>query len=103
MTYRDMLLSEAKDTINGPRDTEYGDAVLNFQTIAKMWEPIFGTDISADQVALAMAALKIVRLSNDPSHRDSWVDLAGYAALGFEANTRLRLAEESVDWRTSGE
>jgi hypothetical protein len=33
-------------------------------------------------VALFLACVKIARLSNNKAHRDSWVDLAGYAACG---------------------
>jgi hypothetical protein len=35
-------------------------------------------------VAQMMALMKIARLENDPSHLDSWTDLAGYAACGAE-------------------
>jgi hypothetical protein len=31
-----------------------------------------------------LALLKIARLKNSPNHRDSWVDIAGYAACGAE-------------------
>jgi hypothetical protein len=31
-----------------------------------------------------MVGVKIARLVNDPSKADSWVDIAGYAALGSE-------------------
>ena len=38
----------------------------------------------ASQVALCLAQLKIARLIQSPEHPDSWVDLAGCAALGAE-------------------
>jgi hypothetical protein len=31
------------------------------------------------------ALIKVARLRETPDHRDSWVDLAGYAAAGFDA------------------
>jgi hypothetical protein len=31
-----------------------------------------------------LGLLKIARLRANPTHRDSWVDLAGYAACGYE-------------------
>jgi hypothetical protein len=34
-----------------------------------------------------MALVKIGRLTNSPSHEDSWTDLCGYAALGGEIAT----------------
>ena len=96
-SYRDLLLDEARDMINGPRDTEYGDATSNFTDIAKMWEPIFGTEVNAEQVALALVALKLLRLAKKTDHRDSWIDLAGYAALGYEAQITRKMREEYRD------
>lgn len=31
-----------------------------------------------------MIAMKLSRLVQTPGHRDSWLDIAGYAALGHE-------------------
>jgi hypothetical protein len=28
------------------------------------------------------ALIKVARLSTNPTHKDSWIDLAGYAACG---------------------
>ena len=39
---------------------------------------------------MMMALMKIARLQNMPSHLDSWVDLAGYAACGGEATKDAR-------------
>ena len=33
---------------------------------------------------MAMAAVKLARLVETPDHQDSWIDLAGYAAIGSE-------------------
>jgi len=33
---------------------------------------------------MAMAAIKLARLVETPDHQDSWIDLAGYAAIGSE-------------------
>jgi hypothetical protein len=41
----------------------------------------------AHDVAIMMALLKISRLSWEPTKKDSWVDLAGYAACGYEIIT----------------
>ena len=45
---------------------------------------IVDTVFSAYDVAVMMALLKIARISENPQHMDSWVDLAGYAACGGE-------------------
>jgi len=49
---------------------------------------LLGVTIKPAQVALLMAALKLVRLAEDPLHRDSAVDLSGYAALAHEVARR---------------
>jgi hypothetical protein len=33
-----------------------------------------------------MVMLKIARIKAKPDHEDSWVDIAGYAAIGAEAS-----------------
>jgi hypothetical protein len=72
------VLQEAEDIINGDRRQSYGGALESFTRIAKLWEPILGTDVSAEQVALCMIQLKVARYVNG-QQRDSIVDIAGYA------------------------
>lgn len=81
---RDETLNTAQNVINGQRARDYGDMTKNFRNIADLWEPIFGVPITNEQVALAMIQVKVARLINTPAHDDSWVDVAGYAALGAE-------------------
>jgi len=45
---------------------------------------IDGRALVASDVALMMAAMKLARLRFNPTHEDSWVDLAGYAACGMD-------------------
>jgi hypothetical protein len=84
------VLDAAGSAIAGPRQDDYGPPSENFQRIADMWTVILGpqlnggASINATDVALMMAAVKLARLVATPSHTDSWVDLAGYAALGSE-------------------
>jgi hypothetical protein len=85
---RDILLEEAGDLINKQRETDYGEASKNFQDIATGWSIILGTTVDLEDVALMMAWLKIARLFKSPNHRDSWLDLIGYAALGGELSER---------------
>lgn len=81
---RDELLDRAKDLINGPRNEIYGDPEENHQRIADMWGVILKRDVSLHEVYLMMVALKMSRLIESPDHKDSWIDLIGYAALGGE-------------------
>ena len=41
---------------------------------------MLGIDVSPTQVALCLIDLKLARLTRDPSHLNSIVDVAGYAA-----------------------
>jgi hypothetical protein len=70
------------------RGSAYGDASENFQRIADMWSVILSRRVTVKEVALCMAAVKMARLIETPDHEDSWIDLAGYAALGVEVNDR---------------
>ena len=77
-------LPTAEQLINGDRARNYGDAATNFQRIADLWTPILGVTVTSEQVALCLTQLKIARLIQSPTHEDSWVDAAGYIALGGE-------------------
>jgi hypothetical protein len=74
------LLEHAAGVVTRRR-REYGEPATIFEAVAKRWSSIFGIDISAGQVVLALLDLKLVRLSSNPKHLDSIVDVAGYAAV----------------------
>ncbi|AXH67575.1 hypothetical protein SEA_DONSANCHON_57 [Mycobacterium phage DonSanchon] len=76
------IAREAIGLFNGPRQASYGDAADNFGVTASMWSAILGTEVTAEQVALCLATLKIARLRETPDHHDSWVDAVAYIALG---------------------
>jgi hypothetical protein len=63
------------------RRREYGEPVDVFNAIAKRWSSLFREKVTAAQVVLALLDVKLVRLSRNPKHLDSVVDLAGYAAV----------------------
>ena len=52
--------------------------------IAKLWSPLLGVDVTPAQVASAMIALKLARIARGHESEDSFVDIAGYAAIGGE-------------------
>ena len=84
------VLKEANTIIYGDREKTYGHPSKNLKTIAKMWNAYLvacgvategeGELIDKD-VACLMILLKTARLGNDLDHRDSVVDICGYAAL----------------------
>jgi hypothetical protein len=85
---RSEVLEAADAAINGPREDDYGSAGSSFQRTANLLNAAgFGRNDGptiASDVAIIMVLLKIARLGNSPSHEDSWIDIAGYAALGAE-------------------
>ena len=89
MTYdikRTAILMEAADLINNSRAQEYGPPEANFARIAAGWSVILGdVDVTAEQVSLCMAWLKIARIAGDgQASRDSFTDAAAYMALAGE-------------------
>lgn len=75
---------KAADAVCTDRNDIYGYASTSFREVADMWKMILSCPVTAEQVALCMIALKIVRATYKPTHADSWIDIAGYAALGGE-------------------
>jgi hypothetical protein len=86
------VLNEALNIVTGARRKTYGTPEDNFRAIADLWT-VYLRKIGADftdpeirlspaDIAALMALMKIARLAESPDHRDSWVDLAGYAACG---------------------
>ena len=75
------FLLEALDLIEGERAESYGDAKENHARIAAMWTALLEKEVTPNQVYLCLIAVKMSRLVESPTHRDSWLDIAGYAAL----------------------
>ena len=98
MTYRSNLLAEAKQTVDGDRDKEFGDPLQNMkcaaQLIASYLGPRRGDSIEAADVPIIMSLFKIARLAANRGSTDSWRDLAGYAAIGFDVQQRDQAKEE---------
>lgn len=76
--------SEESARILAERGQSYGPATASFPRIAALWSALLDHPVSAYQVALLMAALKLLRAEVDPPHKDSLVDLVGYADLAYE-------------------
>jgi len=77
------------------RGRVYGDPRLAFRDYARLFSTVLKTEVSPLDVALLQATLKLGRLSYDKRHPDSWLDLAGYALIGY-----LLLGPEDPDEET---
>jgi hypothetical protein len=75
------ILDEAQEIIYGDREKTYGAPDKNLKMIGDLWAAYSGVPFTAEDVCNMMILLKVARLANDPKHRDSQVDLCGYAAL----------------------
>lgn len=96
---RVQALDQASALINGDRDKEYGHPKENFDRFRTMVNAYLGKRIegglTATDVSAVLSMLKLSRLAHDPNKLDSWRDLVGYGALGFEMAALE--AVESVD------
>jgi hypothetical protein len=73
------LLDRAKALIYGERADAYGDYAESAERLASIWSGILGVPVPVEKVPAMMIGLKLSRISYDPTHTDSWVDIAGYA------------------------
>jgi hypothetical protein len=84
-TLRVEALREAARIISGERDKQYGKPEDNFKRIAKIWSVTLGIEITNEDVAMMMVGLKVARYASKSGFQpDTWVDIAGYAACGYE-------------------
>lgn len=82
------ILETAKIIVTTDRNNQYGEPEELFGAISLAWDAL---DIARGlrergpvDVALYMAALKLLRASSNPAVADSHVDAVGYAAIAGE-------------------
>ncbi|HEY4001865.1 MAG TPA: DUF6378 domain-containing protein [Candidatus Xenobia bacterium] len=91
---------QAHALVHGDRGAAYGPPAQDFARTAALWTAVLGdklapgASITAHDVGLLMAALKLSRLAHG-YHADSAVDLAGYAeCLAMVHNTEAAAPPE---------
>lgn len=90
---RDECLEAARICVSQDRNETYGSPTTAFGAVGALWTTLLsgklreGTTLTARDAILCMAAMKLARLAHNPSHDDSAVDLAGYAAIFAEASS----------------
>ena len=85
MTGEDLLVHAA--AVVRDRRRVYGDPTELFERVALRWSQVLGVRITAAQVGLCLVDLKLARLTMDPGHLDSLVDVAGYVACVREVQS----------------
>jgi hypothetical protein len=99
MTPREECLSAALEAVTATRNEIYGNPNQNFEDIARLWDiylcgrtrAYYGPEavpeeglIGPEDVAPMMILMKTSRLINTVDHKDSLIDIAGYAACAYD-------------------
>ena len=85
------FINIALDIVTGERQNKHGDKIRNHCNIASMWSSYLGKEITARDVALMMALLKIARTKTGSHNDDDYVDGIGYMAIAGE------ISEDNAD------
>ena len=78
------ILEHTADVVDQRREA-YGPPDAIMAAIAARWSLTLGRPVTPALVVLCMIDLKLARLTGNSRHRDSTIDVAGYAALLAEA------------------
>jgi hypothetical protein len=86
---RGALLAEASALVTGDRNNTYGPPTQDFTRSAQAlnaygYRGPDGRDLAGHDIAIMVMSVKLSRLMWTATKRDSWVDIAGYAACGYE-------------------
>ena len=79
------ILEDAAEVL-AQRASVYGPIAASMERIAARWALTLGRAVTPTEVVLCMIDLKLARLQYDPAHRDSIIDIIGYAALLAEVS-----------------
>lgn len=74
------VLRDAERIVRGARSRQYGEPVECMKRTAQAWSGVLGVDVSPRQVALCLAALKLVREAHRHAE-DNLIDAAGYILI----------------------
>ena len=82
------FLSTSISLLEGDRQKDYGDKLHNHTNIAKLWSAYLDIKVSAHDVAILMALLKVARTKLGKVSSDTYVDMASYSAIAGEIKFR---------------
>lgn len=95
LTIREQLLQEAGQTITQNRNLEYGEPEINMRRTVELVRAYLGDrkglELEPEDICVLGILLKVGRIANDSSKKDSWADIAGYAAVGWEVVEKNRI------------
>ena len=94
------ILKESKKLIGGNRHKDYGDKLTNHTNIAALWSIFLRKEVTPHDVAVCMALVKVARLMHQHK-KDSYVDMAAYAAIAGEIEARTN--KKNISFEGEGE
>lgn len=89
------ILDQAKASITGQREQNHGEMENSFEVISEFWSAYMDTEITAKDVGIMMALLKIARIKTGHDVKDSFVDACGYIACAGELEWKSMIMEWS--------
>jgi len=90
------ILKEAQNLIGADRQKDYGDKLTNHTNIAALWSIFLQKKIMPHDVAVCMALVKVARLMHQHK-KDSYIDMAAYAAIAGEIEARSETKDKSFE------
>ena len=90
------ILKDAQNLIGDDRQKDYGDKVTNHTNIAALWSIFLQSHVTAHDVAVCMALVKVARLMHQHK-KDSYIDMAAYAAIAGEIEARNTTKDKSFE------
>jgi hypothetical protein len=80
MSMNESCLKEAFEILNGSRDADYGDAVMNFEKIADIASSILGYEITPVECVVTLISLKLSR-EMYKHKKDNIIDCQAYLEI----------------------
>lgn len=103
---RESILDGARQCVLRERNATYGEPDQDFTRTADVLSAlgfcrtvggqVIPRTLTGADIAQLMIALKLSRLAWSPTYKDNWVDIAGYAACGYETATMRESAKADV-------
>ena len=83
ITKTEDFLREAM-TITNDRNKTHGDRVVNHGNISQLWSWYLKKEVTAYDVAMMMALLKMARTKLGEVSKDTYIDMSAYSAIAGE-------------------
>ena len=90
---REDILRIASECVCASREQDYGSPEENFKAIAEVWSWWLGIELTAHDVTIMQALLKVARLKTGKPKDDTYIDACGYMALAAEIELTKKLQE----------